>query len=337
MAQDINYNILVAMPDTEVRRSFFPPQVMRELEQLGRVTWNSGTAQYSGEELAERLQGMDIVFTGWGTPKLEGPVLHSAQALKILAHTGGSVGNIASPGLYGQGVRVISGNDVYALSVAEGTIAYILLALRRLPLYMGMAKTEGWHPGHWFNEGLLGQSVGLVGFGAIARHLVALLKPFGAAIKVYSGHLTKEEAAALGVQKAGLEEIFETCKIVSLHGASGPAAHHMVGRALLDRMQDNALFVNTARGSIVDEAALADVLKEKRIQAVLDVFETEPLPMESPLRGLDNVYVIPHMAGPTIDRRPLVTRRLMENIRAFAAGKPMDAEVGATHAGRMSV
>ena len=330
--------IVVAMPEGAVRRSFFPPEVCGQLEGLGHVVWNTGSANYTPARLAEALADADVVFTGWGTPALTGEVIKDARALRVMAHTGGSVAEYATPELYAAGVRVLSGNEIYAASVAEGTIAYMLTALRRLPYFMDMVKTQGWHSGMWYNEGLLGQTVGIVEFGAVARHLVRLLKPFGVHIKVCAGHVTPEEAAALGVEKAGLEELFETCRIVTLHGASGPTTHHMVGRALLEKMQDGALFVNTARGSLVDEAALAQVLAQRPgMQAILDVFETEPLPAESPLRRLPNAYIVPHMAGPTIDRRPLVTAGLIDGIRALEAGGAPQLEITARRARFMSV
>lgn len=334
---DINHlQILVATPDTDIRKTFFSTEAAQAVQRLGNVHWNSAGTAYTAGQLAQRLEGVDVCFTGWDTHPLDELVLQKADQLKIVAHTGGSVANIVTPALYERGVRVISGNEVYALSVAEGTIAYILLALRRLPFYMEMLKTSGWHNQIWYNEGLLNQTIGIIGFGAIARHLVRLLKPFDVRIKVSSSYLTQQQAAALGVEKADLQEILKTCKIVSLHSASTPQNRHMIGRAQLDMMQDGALFVNTARGSIVDEQALADVLKTGRITAVLDVFEQEPLPMDSPLRGLDHALLIPHMAGPTIDRRPIVVQQLVQNIQSHFSGGDMPLEISAQRALTMS-
>lgn len=329
--------ILVSMPEGEIRRSFFPPEVCARLEALGQVVWNTEHVNYTSSQMAQALAGADVVFTGWGTPALTEEVLKNAGTLRVMAHTGGSVAGYATPELYAAGVRVLSGNEIYASSVAEGTIAYMLTALRRLPFFMDMVKTQGWHSGMWYNEGLLGQTVGIVEFGAVARHLVRLLKPFGVRIKVCAGHLTPEEAAALGVEKAGLAELFETCHIVTLHGASGPDTYHMIDGALFEKMQQGAVFVNTARGSLVDETSLVRVLAKRRdLQAILDVFETEPLPAESPLRTLPNVYIVPHMAGPTIDRRPLVTMGLIEDIRALEAGGAPQLEITAQRARFMS-
>lgn len=328
--------ILVATPDTEIRKSFFSPAAVEAVHRLGHVRWNETGAPYTAPELARQLKGVDICFTGWDTHPLDEQVLEKADRLKIVAHTGGTVANIATPALYAKGVRVISGNEVYALSVAEGAIAYMLLALRRLPHYMNVLKTEGWHNQTWYNEGLLNQTVGIIGFGAISRHLIRLLKPFDVRIKVSSAHLTSEQAEALGVKKADLGEVLQTSRIVSLHSANTPQNRHLIGRAELALLQDGALFVNTARGAIVDEQALAKELRTGRIMAVLDVFECEPLSMDSPLRGLENTLLIPHMAGPTMDRRPVVVQQLAQNIQSWLDGGHMPLEISAQRAQSMS-
>ena len=336
-AEVVCLKILVSIPEGEIRQSFFPPEVCDQLEALGDVVWNTGSVVYTSAQLAQAIADVDVVFTGWGTPALTQDVIKNARRLRIMAHTGGSVAGYATPELYAAGVRVLSGNEIYATSVAEGTIAYMLTALRRLPYFMDMVKTKGWHSGMWYNEGLLGQTVGIVEFGSVARQLVRLLKPFGVHIKVCAGHVSQEEALALGVEKASIEELFETCHIVTLHGASGPNTYHMINCELLERMQQGAIFVNTARGSLVDEAALAMVLtKRPDLQAILDVYEVEPLPTNSPLRQLPNAYIVPHMAGPTIDRRPLVTMGLINDIRLIEAGNTPQLEITAQRARFMS-
>ena len=121
-----------------------------------------------------------------------------------------------------KGIRVMSGNQLYAQSVAEGTIGYILASLRRIPQFAGQVQKDGWALPGWTNEGLIGQRVGLVGFGAVARYTAKLLRAFDADIAIWADHVTPEEAASYGAHKASLEEIFSTCKVVSLHLARTP-------------------------------------------------------------------------------------------------------------------
>jgi len=118
--------------------------------------------------------------------------------------------------------------------------------------------------------------------------------------------------------------------------APATETYHVITREMLQMMKDDSLFVNTARGSVVDEQVLADELSTGRIRAVLDVFEEEPLPAGSRLRGLDNVILIPHMAGPTGDRHEHITLFLIEDMKRLINGEPLVHEIGQDHAARMT-
>jgi phosphoglycerate dehydrogenase-like enzyme len=328
--------ILVTMGAGPLRDSFIPPKQAADLEALGEVLWNPLPRPYTGEELAPRLKGIDVLVTGWGSPQLNGTTLREADRLKVIAHTGGSVAAMVSPELYRRGIRVLSGNELYAESVAEAVIAYALTALRDIPGYL-QTREQGWPAPNSYNEGLLDQPVGLLGFGAIARHVVRLLRPFRCPVKVWAGHLSPQEAEQWGVVKAGPEEIFSTCKLVSVHLAQRPETYRLVNEGLLARLAPGAVFINTARGSIVDEEALARLLAQGRFKAVLDVYQQEPLPMDSPLRGLPGVYLMPHMGGPTVDRRPYVTQRLIEALPGVLAGEASLLEIPWEVAARMTL
>ncbi len=154
-----------------------------------------------------------------------------------------------------------------------------------------------------------------------------MLKLFDTEILLYSSHTTEEECAKLGVRKAGMEEIFSQCSIVSLHNALTDKTRGIVNRELLSKLKSGALLVNTARGGLIDENALIDELRTGRFHAVLDVFETEPLPENSPLRKLPNVILIPHMGGPTGDRYAFCGETVAEEIRRLRDGEPLVYEV----------
>ncbi|HHV97801.1 MAG TPA: hydroxyacid dehydrogenase [Clostridiaceae bacterium] len=328
--------ILVAMPKGVVRDSFIPKDVEEAINSLGEVEWNNTEKLFTEEELRDRLEGKDVCITGWGNPKFTEKVLEKAKDLKIVAHTGGTVAPIVSDYLYDMGVKVISGNLYYAESVAEGVIAYILAALRDIPYYANMMKEGGWKKPDYYIEGLLDHTVGLVGFGTITRFVINMLKPFRVKIKVFSKHLKEEDMQKYGIEKASLEEIFSTCKIISIHSAQRPDTYHMINKRLLEMIPDGALLVNTARGSIIDEEALIEELSKGRFKAILDVFEQEPLPDDSKLRKMDNVILIPHMAGPTVDRRRYVTLGLIEDINAYFKGEPMKNEISKEYAAYMT-
>lgn len=329
-------NVLVAIPNGDIKDTFIPTDVKEKLESLGTVIWNDSEAHYTGDELKKLLPGVDVCIIGWHDPCFDENVLDGADRLKLVAHTGGSVATYVSPAFYDRGLTVVSGNWVFAESVAEGVIAYILCSLRDLPYYHNEMQAGRWGAGQWYNEGLLDQSVGLVGFGTVAKYLVKMLEPFRAKIKAYDPYVSNEVLTAYGVERASLEDILSQSKIISIHAPRTPDTYHMIDKALLRTIRDGALLVNTARGSILDENALAGELALGRFKAILDVYEEEPLPAGSKLRGLKNVILIPHMAGPTVDRRKFVTLALIDEIQNFVAGKPLKYSIGREYAMAMT-
>lgn len=324
--------LYVTMPRGETRDTFIPADLQERINREYDAIWNESDKNLSPEELGEGLREADIVLSGWGSAKYTQEVLLKAPSLKVIAYTGGSVAPVVDEAAYERGVRVLSGNDLYARSVAEGVVCYALASLRRIPQFAKEVLEDGWsHPG-WYNEGLLDQTVGLVGFGAVARHTARLLKAFGCRLLIAGAdHVSDEEAASYGARKATMEEVFSTCKIVSLHWARTPETFHGINEHLLGLLREDSLLINTARGAIIDEPVMARMLQEGRFRAVLDVYEEEPLPLSSPLRGLHNALLIPHMGGPTIDRRRFVTEALLDQLPQALRGEetPLDIPVDA--------
>lgn len=329
-------NIYVAIPEGDTRRTFLTDDNVAFLETLGRLTWNDTGDNLPPEQFARALEDVDVLVCGWGTPSLTEDMLRYANRLKLVAYVCGSVANVATDAMYAKGIRILSGNEAFAVSVAEGTIAYMLCALRYIPFYVDYMRTEGWRPVENHSFGLLGRTVGIVGYGAISRHLLKLLKPFGVKIKLYSGHMTAEEAQELGVEKATLEEIFSTCDVVSLHCARNAKNYHLVDGKLLSLLRDGAVLINTARGDVIDEEALAREAATGRIRAMLDVYEEEPLRMDSPLRGMENVILMPHKGGPTQDKRRDAGRIVLEDIARFQKGEPLQNEISPSRAKMMT-
>ncbi len=331
-------NILVLSTfGEEIFSTFFPEDVCRKLSELGEVSyWQYPHRPESKEELNQRIADVDVLITGWGVPHLEADFYAAAKKLKMIAHTGGSVGDLANTELEKSGVVLLSGNQYYAESVAQGTILYMLLGQRRLyPILKGTER--GWYRGNR-TDGLRGKTVGLVSFGMISKHVARMLQVFDCKVKVYSSHgLSQEEMEEYNVENCSIEELFATCDIVSIHSGLTDKTHHMVDAKLLGLMKDDTLLINTARGAVIDEAALEKEVATGRLRAVLDVFEKEPLPMDSMLRNLDNVVIVPHMGGPTTDVRRLVTLGLVEDIARFFNGdRNLENEISMAYAKNMT-
>ena len=323
------------MPEGQVFRTFFDQENRKALEALGEVEWNRGGRQFTPEELREHLKGRQVCVTGWGSPVFDEEILNSAPDLKLIAHTGGSVKPYVTEAVYDRGIRVVSGNRVFAESVAESVIAYALAALREIPYYSRRLK-EGYWPEQFYNRGLLDRSVGIVGYGMISGCLVRMLQPFRNSIKVFSRHIEEQELEKWNMRRAGLEEIFSSCDIISIHSGMTRENYHLITEELLRKMKPGALLINTSRGAVIDEEALVRVLQDQDIYAVLDVYEKEPLPAEHPLIGCPRAILMPHMGGPTIDRRLVVAKNVIGDIARFLEGKEMGCEISRTYARTMS-
>lgn len=331
--------IYMSMPTGFIRDSFMTEENIRMLESLGDVTWNESDEKLTPEVLADALVDVDVCVCGWGCPQLTEEVLAKANKLKLVAYTAGSVANVVSDAMYERGIRIVCGNEVFARTVAEGTVAHMMFMLRRFTEYeiRNILPTH-WKPLDFKTESLYDQTIGIVGYGAISRYMIQMLKPFNAKIKLFSKHTTEEQAAAIGVQKASLEEIFSTCRVISLNTAKNPENHHMINDALLSLMQDGAVLVNTARGDLIDEMALAEHLKTGRIRASLDVYEREPLRAGHPFWNIPKevLHLQPHLGGPTMDQRPAAARIVFEDILRFQNGEPLENEITSSRSKTMT-
>lgn len=303
--------------------TFITPRSLAALEAVGEIERNQSKRNLNAEEVVEQAQDADIILCGWGTVKFDRSITDRLPNLKMIAYTAGSMVPVINPTNWSEKVITLTGNYMFAKSVAEGCIAYMLCSLRELEPYMREMREGGWRERGFSNRGLYGKKIGLVGFGEIAKQLVFLLKPFHVELLVNSGHMTDEEAECYGVKKASREEIFESCDIVSLHLGNNEKTKGCINRELLERLKPNSLLVNTARSGIVDTKAMTELLEQKRFCAALDVFDEEPLPADEPLRGMENVMLIPHMGGPTIDMREQIVLSFAEDFAAFAQGKPL--------------
>ncbi len=327
--------ILVTIPKGQIFDTFFDADLIGQFEKMGEVIWNDTSNQFTHDELKEKVKDIDICVTGWGTEVFNEDVLSNANNLKLIAHTGGSVKPYVTDAVYEQGIRVLSGNRIFAESVAESVIAYALASLRDIPKFSSELKQGIW-PRNFYNKGLLNKTVGIVGYGMIAQIAVQLLQIFNVKIKVFSRHIAQEELDKYNMQKASLEEIFETCDIVSIHSGMTQENYHLITEDLLRSMKEGALIINTARGAVIDEKALCRVLKTEKIHAVLDVYETEPLPVDHELIGCKNAILMPHMGGPTIDRRLVVTQSVINDIHKFLNDEPLSCEIDRAYAAKMS-
>ena len=330
----------VSLPQNSQFEHFFPEENLALASSLGDIRWNPLSRNMTASEVADAIGDAEVYVTGWGSPALDRTILDTAPNLRLLAHLCGSVSPFVSDALWERGVRVICGNDFFAESVAEGTIGYMLAALRDIPRYSHALKSEGkWKTSRDYTRSLLSKTVGIISYGTIARHLVRMLQPFRVKIKVYDiAPLPESDVLHYGLTAASMEEIFSTADIITVHTPLYDKTYHMIGKALFDLIPDHALFINTSRGAILDERALVSALQEGRFSAVLDVYETEPLPKDSPLLQQDNVLLMPHMGGPTTDLLKDITREILVEASDYIDhGTPLRHEITKERADTMTV
>ncbi len=330
--------ILITKPKgNDVYNTFFTDKAIKEIEKLGEVKYNPYEREYTREELKEELKDIDVVFTGWGATCYDEELLEKADKLKLIAHTGGSAAALISDELAKRNIILLSGNRLYAESVAEGALTYMLMSQRKMLQNISDMESYGWPSEYHFTKGLKNKTVGIVGFGMIAENLARILQAFDVNIKIYSSYLSKEKASEYNAEVCTLDEIFETCDIISVHSGLNAKNLHLIDKKYFSIMKDDALIVNTARGAVLNEDDLIAELKTGRIRAILDVYEVEPLPMNSGLRGLPNVILVPHKGGPTTDVREEVTLALCEDVRKYFNGcEKLTHEISLQYAKRMT-
>ena len=206
---------------------------------------------------------------------------------------------------------------------AEMAFALILACARALPQGHANVLRGQWEYGLPMGIALEGRRLGVVGLGKLGSKVARYGQAFGMDVIAWSQNLTHDAAAAQGVTRVDKAELFATADVVSVHLALSPRSVGVIGRHEFALMKPGAIFVNTSRGPLADEAALIDALREARIVAGLDVFDVEPLPPGHPFTTLPNVVLTPHLGYVVADTMRLFYADSVENIVAFLGGAPI--------------
>ena len=316
--------ILDVMPEGTYRR-MMTPALEQELAALGTIVACRNAAELSEEAYGDLWEQADAVLSGWGVRPPTPAILDRAARLKVISHTAGSIRMFPRYALE-KGVVITSARAAIARTVAEFCLMNALVLLRRLPYYVDadpVRKTffsqTAARPA---SQTLFGKTVGLVGYGYISRYLREMLAPFGCRVLVSDPYLTSHEAEAQRVESVSLPFLLQNAHVVSLHAPEIPATIDMIGASELAMLQDGAVFLNSARGRLVDTDALTAALQTGRFFAAIDVTQPEPLPPDHPLRGLPNVIFTPHIAGPAEDDLPHLTRTAIADMKSVLNGTP---------------
>lgn len=290
------------------------------------VVFSPEALRAAAEFLAEDSQRerAEVLFTGWGSPRLDEDLLCGAPKLRAVFHAAGSVRDLVSPELWARGIVVCSAWRINAQPVAEFALAEIILALKHAPFRSRRMHAERRKPDGFVSPGAAGSVVGLVGLGAIGRRVRELLRALDVHVLAHDPVVGVEEAERLGVESVGLDDLFRRSDAVSLHLPALEATRGLVGEAVLRSMKTGATLINTSRGSVIDEKTLVDVLTERDdLFALLDVTDPDPPAPDSPLYCLPNVWLTPHIAG-SVGRECLrMGDAMVAEARRFFRGEPL--------------
>lgn len=309
----------------------WPAQVEAELRTAYDVTVDPCDRKLDREALVSAMRDFDVLCPTV-SDRLDAEILATPHArVQMIANYGVGVDHIDLDAARAAEIVVTNTPDVLTDATADLALLLILMSTRRA----GEGEREiragawsGWRPTHLVGQSLADKTLGIVGFGRIGQAVARRARQgFGMKITYHDNHQAAPavERALAASYVGSVEALAAECDVLTLHCQGGPQTRHMVNRALLARMKPTAVVVNTARGSVVDEAALAEALGAGRITgAGLDVFQSEP-DVHPALLGLENVVLLPHLGSATLETRIAMGRRAAANIADFLSGKePLD-------------
>ena len=267
------------------------------------------------KEIAARIADYDILIVRSRT-KVTSELISAAANLKIIGRPGTGLDNVDLEAAKARGIKVLNTPEATVPNVAEMTIGLALALLRNISRADSSMKQGRWDKKLFRGNEIYARKWGIVGLGRIGIAVAQRLKGFECEVLAYDPFISREKAESLGIRLLSLEELVSGSDIISVHVPLTPDTKGLIGAKELASMKESAIIINISRGGIVDEAALYDELRSGGIKgAALDVFESEP-PESSPLLGLDNVVLTPHLGAQTFEAQKRMARQLSEKIVA---------------------
>lgn len=301
-----------------------PGEALKALSKRHQVEISPYDRVLTREELLKSVSGIDGLLCLL-TDVVDSEVMDAAgSSLKIIANYAVGFDNIDLKAATGRGIMVTNTPEVLNEAVAELTWALILSLARRVveaDEFMRKASFRGWDPGLFLGRDVYGKTLGIVGFGHIGSLVARRAKGFEMKVLYFSRSRKPEAEKELGIRYADLDKLLRGSDVVTLHLPLTPQTRHLIGQKELKKMKPTAYLVNTSRGPVVDEKALAESLREGKIAgAGLDVYENEP-DVYPELLQMENVVLTPHIASATIEARSAMAQVAVDNLLAGLAGK----------------
>ena len=266
--------------------------------------------------------------------QVDAGLLERAPHLRVIGRAGVGVDNIDLDAASVRAIAVLNAPAGNTIAAAELTIALLLAVMRNVPQADRAIREGRWDRASFQGSELQGRTLGLIGAGRVGAEVAKRCMAFGMDVIVFDPYLPPERAEEVGVELVDFDEVIDNADVVSLHVPLNDETRGILGASALERMRDGAFVVNASRGGVVDEQALAEALTQGKIAgAALDVFETEPLPEDSPLRHAPNLVFTPHLGASTKEAQIEVAREVAIGMKKVL----LDGDLsGAVNAGQLS-
>ena len=292
------------------------PEGLKPLQNNPGITLRYEVAP-TPEVLTKALVGVDAWLVRSET-KITADWIDKALNLRLIGRAGVGVDNIDLAAATRRGVAVINAPAANTLAAAEHTLALMLSIARHVPQADASTKAGKWERSKFMGVELFGKTLGVVGLGRIGREVAKRAQSFGMKIVGYDPFVSEAQAHELGIEPAALADLLSRADFVTLHVPGGDKTKHLISADSLKTVKKGLRLVNCARGELIDEAALAEALKDGRVAAAgLDVFSTEPLPADSPLRSAPNLVLTPHLGASTAEAQSRVATELAQAVLDF--------------------
>lgn len=273
------------------------------------------------EALKEIIKDYDGLIVRSAT-KVTKDIINAADKLKVIGRAGVGLDNVDLEAATQKGIIVMNTPAGNTISTAEHTMSMILSLSRSIPQANSSTKKGEWKRSKFMGVELYGKSLGIVGFGRIGKEVAKRAFSFGMKVFVYDPFLSRENAESIGVEVVELKQLFESADFITVHTPLTEETKHMISAKEFAQMKQGVRVINCARGGIIDEIALAEAIKQGKVAAAaLDVFEKEPIPVDSELLKLDNVITTPHLGASTEEAQVNVAIEVAEIVRDALLGK----------------
>ena len=301
----------------------FPERSLRVVPPHYEIRQGNAERRYREDELIDALQDV-CALAITSRERITARVIDNAPALRVIGKSGARPTNVDADAALRRGIELVWSPYANVQSVAEMTLALMLLVVKRIPEVVERLRGGGWRSYEILGRELSSMTVGLVGLGNVGLAVARMLRAIGARVVGFDPGVPREKAAEQGVEWLELAEVFARSEVVSLHCELNEETHAMIGSEAFAAMREGVYLVNTARGPLVDAQALLAALASGRVAAAaVDVFTSEPVPAGDPLVGHPRIVATPHVSAFTTEAIHRETSQVLEDIVNVLSNRPV--------------